>query len=1200
MCISTVTIPIEMSCINTSKSERTMIRAFQRHIWIALVFPLLVLPIAKSYSQWSNVGRFSHEMHCAFFFNEMVGFIGGDEETRNMNGTSKFTPIYKTTDGGKTWIETNCELIPRINANIPPVVTDIFFRDSMNGWASIEAGIRRLLRTTDGGLNWRVINVPGQGTSVYQTQSALIVTTRDASSSGVVSLNLGNSFTNSFADSTNCVDFVDELHGVATGYEGSPSMRTIDGGQTWQWISPTFSEESWGVYAVKGTSTFYIIPEGDPSGPAPRVGGSPVYRSNDYGATWQQIGTSPVRGTGHPEGFGGQILYMQTEQPWIPNGSNNGLYRSDNAGSTWKAVGGPSHNRDRRFAVTGCRGGIVYAFDKNGNVFKTRTGGDGSIIEPDPEPLFSGLPIQFASRICDSQNASIKIRNEYCADLVIQDVQFVNTTGPLITSGALSITNSGNLPMIVAESITDSVTFNWDPSKLFERDTMVSVQVKITYFNRALGVVYDTIITINARAIGDMPTATLMPPVLGFGNVSFCQPHDSLFTFTNTGCDTMMILSGNGSSPVLYTVSDGSGSTVNYPLVLPPGASFTYKVSLYLNKAGLYSSTMTFRLLHQGKQRDTTITLSASVSSDSSFTVPIILDIGKVSVCASRDSLIELKNLGCDSLRIMSASLTFGTDFTILPSVLPESVAPDSTSSLRIRLQPSTLGPLSDTLTLHFLTLDDPRTIKVVLRGEGVSGEASFIMIPSVDTLFTLAMTRCDAPQVFPISISNPGCYQLNIKEITITGAPQENVSRTLSAPLPTNVSNGQSILAEVTVTPAILGQYSGTIRIRYQIQGDVERDTILIFTQSVGYGTRVLELTPVSIDLGTFNVCTVIDTSVIVRNSGCDTLEVLTSTLSTSIGSLSFLYTPRILVPPGDTTSVRVRFAPVGGGDLAANITLTSTSDSTNPIATSIRAKIIPTDTVQIRLTPVRTPFYVGDTITMQLIPDIDVPPSTGLRNINFGMNFNGDLLTIISPQALIPGLAILPGASRRTLPSKLETQDYLMQGSPFIVLEKDKPFAEFRFAVSLTDTTTTSLFMSNIMLNNNDTSFAKCTLGVITAYTATELSLLCGDSTLREFMRSGNVIGLRIAPAFPNPVTSRTGFRATLPFTSALEQDVRIVIINALGNVVQTAISKATKGENRISLDARALPSGTYHFLISPLNSSSEAVVGKFAVER
>ncbi|HEY6172073.1 MAG TPA: choice-of-anchor D domain-containing protein, partial [Candidatus Kapabacteria bacterium] len=477
---------------------------------------------------------------------------------------------------------------------------------------------------------------------------------------------------------------------------------------------------------------------------------------------------------------------------------------------------------------------------------------------------------------------------------------------------------------------------------------------------------------------------------------------------------------------------------------------------------------------------------------------------------------------------------------------------------------------------------------------------AFFIMAPAVDTLFGLNMTRCDAPQTFPITISNPGCNKLNLREVTITGAPIENVSRTLTATLPIDISNNQNVIASVRVSPTTLGSFSGTIYIRYQIEGGVERDTILYYSLSVGYGTRVLAIQPENIDFGTFRLCTTLDTSVTLRNLGCDTLEITSTTITANIDALSPLYMPRTKIPPGDTTSVRVRYAPIGAGSMTGSITFSSTSDSTNPLTTNIQASIIPTDSVQIRLTPVRSLFYIGDTISMQLISDKDVSLQVGLRNMTFGMNYNGDLLTVITPIALIPGLAILPGASMRTLPAKLETQNYLLQGSPYIVLEKDKPFAEFRFVVSLTDTTTTPLFMSNIMLNNNDTVFSRCTLGIITAQTSAELTLLCGDSTLREFMRSGNVIGLRIAPSFPNPITSRTNYKATLPFTSSSKQMIRLVIVDVLGNVVKTVTAEAQSGKNTLELDASQLASGTYHFAISPLSNSSEAVVGRFVIER
>jgi hypothetical protein len=1171
--------------------------AFTRHIRSVFVVVLMLLPLARATSQWTVSKVFSSQAYSAYFFNEMVGFVGCDQETRLNAGTPKFTPIFKTTNGGKTWIETVVQHIDTIYNNIPRI-TDFFFRDTLNGWASVEHGKTRLLKTTDGGLTWSVVNIPGQATSVYQTPSALIVTTRSPNSSGVVSLNNGSSFSSVLPDSTNDIDFIDNQFGVATGYEDSArSLRTIDGGVTWQQVNPLLREESWSVFANKLTKIFYIIPEGDPS---TRTGGSPVYRSIDLGVTWQNIATIPFRTTGHTCGFGLDKLYVQVEDNYTPNNPYTGLWRSDDAGFTWHSIGGPKHDRDRRFVVTGCKGGIIYAFDRNGNVWKTRNGGDGSIIEPDPAPLFSGLPINFNSRICEMRSAAIRIRNEYCADLVIKDVAFIDPTSTIVTSGALSITGASSLPKIVGENTTDSVTFNWDPGKLFDRDTMASVQVRITYFNKAIGTIFDTVITIDAKAIGDPPTALVTPPSLAFGQVSFCKSHDSLFSFTNTGCDTLTILSGNGSAPVRYLITDELGNAITYPIYLTPGSSFKYKLSLYLDVVGSYSSTVTFKLQHQGKQRDTSIVISASVSPIGSFDAPIIIDMGKVSVCSYLDSLLTLRNLGCRILKLSSASLKFGTDFLLPTTNLPEDISPDSSSKLKIRLQPKALGSLSDTLTLTFLTLDQSVTLKVVLRGEGTTGEAFFIMAPAVDTLFALTMTRCDGPQTFPITISNPGCNKLNLREVTITGAPIENVSRTLSATLPTDLSNNQNVIASVRVSPTTLGSFSGTIYIRYQIEGDIERDTILYYSQSVGYGKRVLSVQPETINLGTFRLCNFIDTSITLRNLGCDTLELISTTISANIDALSPLYMPRIMIPPGDTTSVRVRYTPSGAGTMTGSITLSSTSDSTDPITTNITATIIPTDTVRLRLAPIRTPFYVGDTITVQMIPESDVPLSFGLRNITFGLNFNGDLLTVLSPQSLVPGMAIIPGISRRISPAKLETQTYVFYGSPFITFTANSPIAEFTFIVSLTDTTTTPLYMSDIILNSNEPNYAKCTLGIITAQSSAELTLLCGDSTLREFMRSGNVIGLSIAPSFPNPITSRTDFKATLPFTSSTKQSIRLVIVDALGNVVKTMTAEAQSGENSLTLDASSLASGTYHFAISALSNSSEAVVGRFVIER
>jgi photosystem II stability/assembly factor-like uncharacterized protein len=78
-----------------------------------------------------------------YFINKNTGFLGGENS------------IYKTTDGGNTWFPVN------ISAPIDSIffygyyVNNVYFTDSIYGWATGSAGERSfVMKTTDGGSNW--------------------------------------------------------------------------------------------------------------------------------------------------------------------------------------------------------------------------------------------------------------------------------------------------------------------------------------------------------------------------------------------------------------------------------------------------------------------------------------------------------------------------------------------------------------------------------------------------------------------------------------------------------------------------------------------------------------------------------------------------------------------------------------------------------------------------------------------------------------------------------------------------------------------------------------------------------------------------------------------------------------------------------------------------------------------------------------
>ena len=364
----------------------------------------------------------------AFFFDAKRGIIGSDG----------YAGMLRTSDGGKTWLQCT------IPVNFTGAINDIFMYDQLNGWAVLEDGLltQGLWKTSDGGATWTIApSVVGPYTSVYQTPASVIYTSRYALSHLGFSTNGGQSFLPVVGDKFNGLNFVDNLHGVAsvfsaTGAGQAPgnAMWTNDGGLNW--FTSNLTTEAWGVYAKKGTSTFVVVGEKISSDP---LNFQTVEVSNDYGRTWSNKGVIQGRTTGHIAGVG-DVLYVQSYSRNQALNQNTGMLRSTDGGKSWKAVGGPSNDRDTRFFVTGCLGGVVYAFDEDGGVWMTTDGGDGEIVETPHNPSLSPNQISLTANVCTSATGQAAIYNLSCNTLLINTIAFLDSSDEAISSGALSIT----------------------------------------------------------------------------------------------------------------------------------------------------------------------------------------------------------------------------------------------------------------------------------------------------------------------------------------------------------------------------------------------------------------------------------------------------------------------------------------------------------------------------------------------------------------------------------------------------------------------------------------------------------------------------------------------------------------------------------------------------------------------------------------
>jgi photosystem II stability/assembly factor-like uncharacterized protein len=181
--------------------------------------------------------------------------------------------ILISTDVGATWRQ--------VEVPTRAMLTGVFFYDENLGWAVGHDSV--ILRTTDGGTTWELVNwAPEEEAPFFD------------------------------------VWFPDADNGFAIGAYGT-FMVTSDGGESWDFES--ISDDDWHLNKI-GASTggrLFIAAEA-----------GMVYRSDDGGATWEQL-PSPYEGS-----FFG-VLPLEGDTVLL-FGLRGHLLRSEDAGESWREI----------------------------------------------------------------------------------------------------------------------------------------------------------------------------------------------------------------------------------------------------------------------------------------------------------------------------------------------------------------------------------------------------------------------------------------------------------------------------------------------------------------------------------------------------------------------------------------------------------------------------------------------------------------------------------------------------------------------------------------------------------------------------------------------------------------------------------------------------------------------------------------------
>lgn len=296
-----------------------------------------------------------------FFINETTGWAA--------NGF--FAAVYKTTNGGATWVEQLNEANLAGNyyfRNIEFLNEDIGFLGTLNN---------DVFKTVDGGENWTIINNISPNPAAIcglETVGASTVYGCGAFFSPayiIKSIDAGNTWTNidmtTYANALVELKFLTENIGFASGRsdQGGTILKTTDGGVTWTEIYNTNrpGEYVWKLQILDANTNIIF---GSVSAVAPNLG--QLIKSTDGGVTWASYNA--------PETDIQAVGFIDENKGWM-GGFTTGFYETNNGGQTWANIN-IGNNLNRIFIINAT---LAYAGGTSLYKFSDQTLNSNSIQE---------------------------------------------------------------------------------------------------------------------------------------------------------------------------------------------------------------------------------------------------------------------------------------------------------------------------------------------------------------------------------------------------------------------------------------------------------------------------------------------------------------------------------------------------------------------------------------------------------------------------------------------------------------------------------------------------------------------------------------------------------------------------------------------------------------------------------------------------
>ena len=880
-----------------------------------------------------------------------------------------------------------------------------------------------------------------------------------------------------------------------------------DGGWTWNTGAVLSNIGGWGGYSVFADTInriYYAAIEN----------GWGLMTSTDLGVTWLQL-TMPNYGWADGVEGAGDKIYCPANDIWM----------TSDKGATWMDVGkAQTEVDDGHFCVFGCNGLTVVSFDAKGGVWiigDDDAGGNAVVASAST-----------TSKVCATSTFQIHANSSWRG-----------------SKFSLSIVDDSSNSFSLSGS---------NPLDLTKHDSLISI---IYHPHSILPVTASLLVTpTNGNSCGGLRIALSGTPVWGQAQIVTtpasvgCAPQDFPIRVNNTTCLDLRIDS-------LLAIDDTFGQFLSYrhdSLALAQSTDsilFRYRPP-NVQTASTYHVRIRGQYEPYGIPFDTTVVVSIQTTHVTSYLTANIADMefGSIPQCSDKDSTIIFQNTGCDTLRVLLNQPNLNHKWTVIPNADTLLLLPGKSDSIRIHFSGDAPGTNSQYLTYRYL---GPHSDVVQ-----VFAQVEVVAAPPVASLSSIKLdlgdrSTCANDTTLSISLTNAGCDSVLIANAILSAGNAFSLQNPSDTILPPN----GTLYKTITYHPTQRGQQAQQLTLRIsRTDGSMAHDTTIRFAGDVIRGTAYLQSRVSTVDMGAIYSCQLRDTTLWLRNSGCDTLTVMSGALSDPSYQSDQIFPLKIA--PSDSAEVHISYTPDTTGHpttINSTFTFISNADTGSTVSIPLQIAIRYPQHLSLSLSP-KDSAKAGQAVTFKLILNASAP---GVSALHFDLTNDDNLLSFVSASG--NGLTWAPG----TVPT---TRSFTLSPVPPPGMIGTLTFQTFLSTTSATPITLSQpTFENSIGVSNN------CIASVDDASSSFTYLYSCSERLMQKEMTGALIT---VESITPNPASNTVEVRVS-GIGDRDPGEIEIGLFDVLGH--QLASPFASNGRGSFDMDVSGVANGAYYLRIS-----------------